>query len=89
MKNPIPYACDGCGAPKTASNNWWVVFAPTNECFDIYHWESTDPDGEGALHLCSEGCVSKKLSAWMGLKPKTRLNLDVEIGEENAPPHDR
>ena len=69
MKLATPYKCDGCEELKGEANHWWLVFKGS-ERFAVYMWDTTldavTPDVSGAAHLCSESCVAKALSKWMG-----------------------
>lgn len=71
MKIQFPYRCDICGSLKGPSNHWWLRGINT-EFFLVIRWDdalANEKDLTGAdcyEHLCSNSCVSKSLSKWMG-----------------------
>ena len=47
-------------------NNWYTIHVfEGGGGFTVYEWEVGNPDGDGALHACSEQCVATLLSKWM------------------------
>lgn len=67
MKQEV-FSCDECGSQRGKANHWWIGVPFAGTCFTVHRWSKLDELNERAeiIHLCSEGCVMKRLSKWMG-----------------------
>lgn len=63
------YKCDGCGAEKKEANRWWVLRITHLE-ITLMTLERAESVGiqDTDLIMCGQGCVTKKISEWMGSK---------------------
>lgn len=64
MATQTQYTCDVCGKPKGATNHWYAL---TIERFVMKVWPfGVGHDIAGALHICGEACLLKKISERLG-----------------------
>jgi hypothetical protein len=68
MKDPNPWKCDQCDTRKGKANHWWQAFGQEGAipAFLIFPWNEEMAEESGRQHLCSESCVAKAASQWMG-----------------------
>lgn len=60
MARQIQYTCDVCGAPKGATNHWFIILRSTEQ-ITISQWDNgiSDPS---ARHVCGQACAAVCLS---------------------------
>lgn len=64
MATQTQYTCDVCGKPKGATNHWYAIcIRPAGMTIWQFHAGYAQP---GALHICGEACLLKKISERLG-----------------------
>jgi len=63
MATKTQYTCDVCGKLKGTTNHWYVLFIGVGK---IVIWPWKDAHQPGALHICGEACLLKKISERLG-----------------------
>jgi hypothetical protein len=85
MKQPAPYICDMCRQKKGETNHWWL-YVPSEESFILDKWQDDMADAPGTEHLCSQGCVVKRLSQRMQELLDSNVECSGAQGNGIAPP---
>jgi hypothetical protein len=67
MAKQIQYVCDGCGTPKGSTNHWFSLIIKAGLIQIYYSQELLDIDG--AIHLCGERCLQRKISETVAQPP--------------------
>jgi len=60
MATTTQYTCDVCGKPKGATNHWYALVI-YKQLINVWLW-SAGYAQSGALHICGEACLLKKIS---------------------------
>ena len=64
MATQTQYTCDVCGKPKGATNHWYALCIE-RDAMTLWQF-SVGRLQQGALHICGEACLLKKISERLG-----------------------
>lgn len=96
------YKCDCCPTRKGQNNHWFLFRAYPDRGdgakFTVGAWNPQEANELDMKHLCSEACVVKTVSEWLGMqKERGKINeiyddiavSGVSVSEDSEIPFER